>query len=386
MDAEVLERARGAAQSVYATIVDAVEETDTTARWLTADFSTNELTYQPHLHAGAAGIALFLADYGQAFADDDALALASKALTWADSDVNSDFWAEKAASRFHVSLAAGEAGLGLGWLRLAGITDDGQHLDNAVAHSEYLLTAEPGPRPGLMIGTAGCAVQLLRLYARTEDNRYLTRARVLADHIVTDHWDTHDYLGMGQGLAGIGHLWFVLADVTGEDTWDELIDATAERLIECAEPDIGFINWRKKLDVAELGRCHWCHGGAGIGQFFVRAYDRTQQDRYLDTAIAAADCTWAYGDDKLNPSQCHGLAGKAELFVELLRTTGERRWHDRAREFIDMTLKYRHETPEGERWQGDEPGLYSPDFICGAAGVGHFFLRVLDPRLRLPLL
>lgn len=386
MDTAVLESARKAAQSVYVDITGTVEETDHFACWRTADFSTNELIHQPHLHAGAAGIALFLADYGSALADDGALELAIKALVWADSDANHAFWSETADSPFHVSLAAGKAGLSLAWLRLFGATGDPDHLHNAAVQAEYLLAAQPAPRPGLLVGTAGCAIHLLRLFEQTGDSRWLERAQSLAAHILTDHWEGHDFTGMGQGFAGIGHLWFALADSTEDDVWLQRVHDTAERLIDCAEPDWGFINWRRKLDVAELGRCHWCHGGAGIGQFFVRAYNRTGEDRYLDTAIAAAECTWAYGDDKLNPGQCHGLAGKAELFVELFRATGERRWHVRAREFIDMTLKYHHSTADGARWQGDEPGLYSPDFICGGAGVGHFFLRVLDPGLKLPLL
>ena len=42
---------------------------------------------------------------------------------------------------------------------------------------------------------------------------------------------------------------------------------------------------------------------------------------------------------------------------------------------------------DGESWLTDEPGLYSPDFMWGAAGVGHLFLRVVAPdRFAMPLL
>ena len=41
---------------------------------------------------------------------------------------------------------------------------------------------------------------------------------------------------------------------------------------------------------------------------------------------------------------------------------------------------------DGEKWQADEKGFYSPDFMCGASGTGHFFLRLWKPeRLRMPL-
>ena len=40
----------------------------------------------------------------------------------------------------------------------------------------------------------------------------------------------------------------------------------------------------------------------------------------------------------------------------------------------------RTSTAEGDVWPADAPGLSSPDLMCGAAGVGHFFLRVLAPE------
>ena len=37
-------------------------------------------------------------------------------------------------------------------------------------------------------------------------------------------------------------------------------------------------------------------------------------------------------------------------------------------------------------WSADEKGLFSPDFMCGATGTGHFFLRLWKPQeLRMPI-
>ena len=42
---------------------------------------------------------------------------------------------------------------------------------------------------------------------------------------------------------------------------------------------------------------------------------------------------------------------------------------------------------QGDVWQADSADSASPDLMCGAAGVGHFFLHLLDPeRVRLPFL
>ena len=106
---------------------------------------------------------------------------------------------------------------------------------------------------------------------------------------------------------------------------------------------------------------------------------------YLATAKAAGETTYAYGDVRSNPSQCHGLAGCAELFLALYRLTGEPVWLGRAHDFAVQALGYRMSTPYGDVWRADDPGCYSPDFFCGAAGVGHFFLRLGAPdRLELP--
>ena len=37
-------------------------------------------------------------------------------------------------------------------------------------------------------------------------------------------------------------------------------------------------------------------------------------------------------------------------------------------------------TLEGEAWPSDAPPQPAPDLLGGAAGVGHVFLRVLDPQ------
>jgi hypothetical protein len=100
--------------------------------------------------------------------------------------------------------------------------------------------------------------------------------------------------------------------------------------------------------------------------------------------VAAGETTYAYGDVRANPSQCHGLAGNAELFLELWRITGEPVWLDRAHDFARQILAYRIDGPPTDLWPADEPGYAAPNFSTGSAGVGHFFLRLLDPQ-RVPI-
>jgi hypothetical protein len=111
------------------------------------------------------------------------------------------------------------------------------------------------------------------------------------------------------------------------------------------------------------------------------------EEAFLATAAAAGESTWGHRGDLDGPGQCHGLAGSAGLFLELARVTGAAVWQERAEALARQALTARVATPAGDVWPIDEPGLYSPDFMCGAAGVGHFFLRLAAPApVRMPLL
>ncbi len=136
-----------------------------------------------------------------------------------------------------------------------------------------------------------------------------------------------------------------------------------------------------------MPRCQWSHGAAGIGLTFLTAFRVLKDSRYLDLAVQGAHATYGYGDFRKNYTQCTGLAGSGELFMEVYRATGDGRWKQRAIEFALLGLDYRESTPQGDAWPTDAPGLHSADFLYGAAGVGHFFLRVLsDGRLSMPLM
>jgi hypothetical protein len=81
----------------------------------------------------------------------------------------------------------------------------------------------------------------------------------------------------------------------------------------------------------------------------------------------------------------HGIAGVAFFFSLLYEaTTRESRWLDRALEFGNKIIGYRDVLSEGDAWPTDAPGVYSADFLYGAAGIGHFLLR-LETQGELPM-
>ena len=112
-----------------------------------------------------------------------------------------------------------------------------------------------------------------------------------------------------------------------------------------------------------------------------------REPRYLDLARQAGEATYGYGDFRSNYTVCTGLAGSGGLFLELYAATAEVRWKERAYEFARKCIAYRESTPDGDAWPTDARGLYSADFEYGAAGVGHFLLRLLaDGKLADPLM
>jgi lantibiotic modifying enzyme len=287
------------------------------------------------------------------------------------------------------------------------VTGDPAHLARARAFGERTLAAGVGPTTDVIGGAAGEGGVLLRVWEATREERFLAgalrRARWLDACATRDdrgcHWPWRLAAGGGgpgrvlfgfaHGLSGIGHFLLRVHAATGEARWAAVAREVAATLTRHAEPDRGGLNWRHFLDRRpgdRTGECQWCHGSPGVGLFYATAAAGLGGAGYLETALAAGETTFAYGDARANPSQCHGLAGNAELFVELHRLTGDPVWLARAHDFARRALAYRRPTPAGDVWQGDDPLSVSPDFLCGAAGVGHFFLRLLDPlRVAMPL-
>ena len=251
-------------------------------------------------------------------------------------------------------------------------------------------------------GVAGQGILLLQVWEATGQVKWLDRARALgawlathrseqgpgiAWHVSVPVGEPPVYWGFAHGLAGIGHFLARLYTATGAHQWRDLCEGAARALEAAAVQDHGGLNWNRGPALEPVSRCQWCHGSPGVGLFFVSAAEHLKEPRYLDLAAQAATCVLAYGDIRRNPSQCHGLAGNGELFIELFRVTGQSRWMDHARLFMEMASAYRSTDAAGVRWQADEPGFHSPDFMCGAAGTGHFFLRISESgRLPLPLM
>jgi lantibiotic modifying enzyme len=363
--------------------------------WETIDYQN-----QPHrdvsVFNGVGGISFFLVDAFRRYQDPAMLDLAQGAIDWC---------AAFNGSHYERGLQFGKTGPALAALHKSIALAEPIVPEFCLSNAAVILRESPGPITDLVGGAASNGLFLLKLWARTRDDIYLRGAERCAawldlqmrrdkrgTHCIVDPegrlgFGPQIYLGVAHGLAGIAHFLACLAEATGNERWATLARELFDTVARYALPAHGGLNWSVHLESKELNRCQWSHGAAGIGLTFLTAHRVLGDSRFLDLALQAAEATWSYGDFRHNYTQCTGLAGSGELLLETYRVTGDARWLDRAIAFAHLALVYQESTPEGDAWPTDTPGLHSADFSYGAAGVGHFFLRVLSGgTLPMPLM
>ena len=389
---QVVRTAEEGAHSIFHYIARTAEPVEHGVRWQTMDYES-----KPHYGAGLfngwGGVPIFLAEYHRQFGDPQALDLAIAgvrrlvfvAQAQPIEATHADDW-------FYFSRPAGAAVASL--LSVARATGDPTFLRDARRLMDRLPPVDAHGTLDFIGGTAGEGVLCLRVWKEAGDEKFFDLALERADRLAREaiRLDTGtvwplsrknpDRVGTGfaHGTAGIVHFLLLMHRYTRDPQWRILAQDALRWLDSAAVPDSGGLNWRNFPESPGNLSCQWCWGSPGLGLLYAKAYEILGDTRYLDTAKAAGETTYAYADNRHNPSLCHGLAGNAQLFLELYRLTDDTLWLDRAHDFAHLCLAYRTTSPEGDTWQGDEPGYPSPDFWCGAAGTGHFFLRLRAPH------
>jgi lantibiotic modifying enzyme len=153
---------------------------------------------------------------------------------------------------------------------------------------------------------------------------------------------------------------------------------TAAVLERTAVVENGLANWPPRDRPTLPGpdgqiRVQWCAGAPGI---VVAAHD------YLDEelVLAGAELVWRAGPPALDkgPSICHGTAGNGYAFLKAFERTGDERWLDRARRFAMHALE------QVERqWAERGRGRYS--LWTGDVGAALYAADCLDARGAYPI-
>jgi lantibiotic modifying enzyme len=183
---------------------------------------------------------------------------------------------------------------------------------------------------------------------------------------------THRRLGPAHGVVGNVVALLGGGDLLAPEERHEIERDTAAVLSRTAVVDDSLANWppSEGFDLAAPDgqiRVQWCHGAPGIV---------TSAAGYLDEQLlrAGGNLTWRAGPLGMEkgPGVCHGTAGNGYAFLKLFERTRDDVWLERARRFAVHALgqveRARERRGRGRYslWTGDVGvALYAADCIDG---------------------
>ena len=177
------------------------------------------------------------------------------------------------------------------------------------------------------------------------------------------------------GVAGNVQALLPLLD---EERGELLRRETRALLARTAVVEDGRANWppRDRPDLPGPDgqiRLQWCAGGPGI---VIAAADYLEEELLL----AGAELPWEAGPPGLEkgPGICHGTSGNGYAFLKVFERTGDEEWLDRARRFAVHALE------QVERLRAQRGGgRYS--LWTGDIGVAVYAADCLDARSAYPI-
>jgi len=172
--------------------------------------------------------------------------------------------------------------------------------------------------------------------------------------------ETFRSLTAPHGLVGI-----VLA-LRHDPRREQLERETAAALAGLAVREEGLVNWptREAMDAPRL-RLQWCAGAPGIAAGAASYLDE-------DLLLGGAELAWQAGPPGMEKGSgiCHGTAGNGHAFLKVFERTGDELWLERARRFAMHALGQVERRGNGRYslWTGDVGvALYAADCIDGAS-------------------
>ena len=173
--------------------------------------------------------------------------------------------------------------------------------------------------------------------------------------------DTFRSLTPPHGLVGNVHA---LQAGLDDSRRDQLERETAEVLTRLAVHEGDLANWPRR-EGREANQLQWCSGAPGI---LVSAAS------YLDEelVLSGAELIWQAGPSGMEKGSgiCHGTAGNGYAFLKVFELTGDELWLERARRFAMHALGQIERRGFGRYslWTGDVGvALYAADCIEGSA-------------------
>ena len=324
-------------------------------------------TPMKNLYVGAAGVILaldMLRRRGDADTQLDLGAAALHALA-AVRDAPDFMVGEGLPSQPRSALLRGEAGVLLVAWRVgpsADLEHDLLHLVRANVDSEAdeLMWGSPGTLLAARAMADWTGAQQWR-DAVAQSAEALSRRRG-QDGLWTQRLHGHEFRGLGPPHGVVGNV-LALLDTAADE---KLKKETAALLAREGVLEDGVANWPDDaggpLETADGEiRVQWCAGAPGIV-----ASAATYLDEEL--LLAGAELPWRTGPPAMHkgPGICHGTAGNGYAFLKAFARTGDELWLERARRFAMHALEQVERRGHGRYslWTGD-PGvaLYAADCL-----------------------
>lgn len=274
------------------------------------------------------------------------------------------------------SLFLGEAGILLLTWRLAPASDLADDL-----HARVRANVQ-NPAEEIFWGAPGSLIAANAMYEWTGEERWRTAWRETAEALLARReddglWSQHLYgqvytsLTPPHGLTGIVQALSSQLDAARTDALER---QSAAILARSAHREDGVANWPPRPRPELVGpdgqiRLQWCAGSPGI---VIAAAG------YLDEDLlrAGAELAWQagpHGDEK-GPNICHGTAGNGYAFLKAFARTGDEEWLVRARRFA------MHAVEQVERM----PSRHS--LFTGGIGAAIYAADCLDARADYPIM
>ncbi len=276
----------------------------------------------------------------------------------------------------------GISGVVLFFIELYKKTKEKRYLDASfswIIWLENYCDQNPTDRYSFITGRMGVPFTMIRMFDVTADGRYLESAlkisRQCPDFLLSSR-TVNEY------LSGISGTLLVLLDLYAytQEKWIlKAIDKFIHRLISGAYNGAKGLYWDRTPNNIR-GLCGFAHGAAGTGLTRLRAFELLGKALYLKEAIYAIEKTKLTNLNSLEEdrkhcylSLCHGQCGNTELFLEAYKIINDEKYLRYAKKIADKVLKLK------DVYSREFSPFVKTNLFLGTAGIGYFYLRLIDP-------
>ncbi|MFA7241335.1 MAG: lanthionine synthetase LanC family protein [Sulfuricellaceae bacterium] len=354
-------------------------------------------SYAAELYSGTSGIALFLAELHRYTNDPEQ----RRALEGAVNQTLSLTGSLQGAAR--IGFYSGISGIAYALARIGALLEHEKLIARSLAEMSTLKDIAPDKKLIDVIGgSAGAIPALLALGHSHGRPDFIETATTHGDHLLKTamksdqgwSWDTmhipgqKNLTGHSHGVAGIVTALLELHRATGATRFRDgaLHGLRYERsLFNPAYnnwPDLRIMN-PGATEQAPVYNMAWCHGAPGIGLSRLRNFElldgdgevRKEMDAAIQATATALSMPWTPGMG--NYSLCHGASGNAELLLMAAQQLNRPELRQIA-EKIGWEGYQHYAQPEMPWPCGVNGGGETPNLMLGAAGIGHYYLRLHD--------